>query len=155
MFQRFLDAAENWFGCSNDSSAGSYDLTRECFMVAIGDLADGTSVAGAGDGEAPQNPGTGVPRNPEPSAPPTSPARGTDINAQLAQARELEAKLAEEYCAVRLLRASIAGEASARGERVRELGKQVRKRINADFNIDDPNTPPRESQKLIATTTLL
>jgi hypothetical protein len=49
--------------------------------------------------------------------------RGIDINAQLAQARELEAKLAEEYHAVRLLRASIAGEASSRGKRVRELGK--------------------------------
>jgi hypothetical protein len=47
---------------------------------------------------------------------------GTNINAQLAQARELEAKLAEEYRAVRLLRATFAGEASARGERVRELG---------------------------------
>jgi hypothetical protein len=39
------------------------------------------------------------------------------INAQLAQARELEAKLAEEYRTVRLLRASIAGEASARRTR--------------------------------------
>jgi hypothetical protein len=74
---------------------------------------------------------------------------------QLAQARELEAKLAEEYRAVRLLHASIAGEASARGERVRELGKQACERINADFNVDDPNTPPRVSQKLIAAVTLL
>jgi hypothetical protein len=80
---------------------------------------------------------------------------GTDINAQLAQVRELEAKLAEEYRAVRLLRATIAGEASARGERVRELGKQARERINADFNVDDPNTPPRRSQKLITAATLL
>jgi hypothetical protein len=46
-----------------------------------------------------------------------------DINAQLAQARELEAKLVEEYSTVRLLRASIAGEASACGKRMRELGK--------------------------------
>jgi hypothetical protein len=62
---------------------------------------------------------------PEPGAKraPTSPAGGTDINAQLAQAHELEAKLAEEYRAVRLLCATIAGEASARGERMRELGK--------------------------------
>jgi hypothetical protein len=43
---------------------------------------------------------------------------------------------------VRLLRVPIAGEASARGER-----------INADFNVD--NTPPRASQKLVAATTLL
>jgi hypothetical protein len=73
----------------------------------------------------------------------------------LAQARELEAKIAEEYRAVRLLRASIAREASAHGERARELGRQARDRINADFNVDDPSTPPRASQKLIAAATLL
>jgi hypothetical protein len=56
---------------------------------------------------------------------------------------------------VRLLRASITGEAFARGERARELGKQARERINADFNVDDPNTPPRASQKLVAAATLL
>jgi hypothetical protein len=90
-----------------------------------------------------------------PSAPPLSPSRGADINAQLAQARELEAKLAEEYHTVRLLHASIAGEASVRGERARELGRQARDRINADFNVDDPDTPRRASQKLIAAATLL
>jgi hypothetical protein len=100
MFPRFLDAVDYWFGCSDDSSTGRYDPARECFMVAISDLADGTSVAGDGDEEAPHNPGTGIPQNTEPSAPPTSPARGADINAQLDQAREVEAKLAEEYHAV-------------------------------------------------------
>jgi hypothetical protein len=55
---------------------------------------------------------------------------------------ELKAKLAEEYRAVRLLRASIAGEASERGERAHELGKQARERINVDFDVDNPNTPP-------------
>jgi hypothetical protein len=54
-----------------------------------------------------------------------------------------------------LLRASIAGEVSARGERARELGRQDRDRINTDFNVDDPDTPPRASQKLIAAATLL
>jgi hypothetical protein len=88
-----------------------------------------------------------------PSAPPSSPPRGADVNAQLAQARELEDKLAEEYRAVRLLRASIAGEASARGERASELGRQARESINADFNVDD--TPPRASEKLVAIATLL
>jgi hypothetical protein len=81
--------------------------------------------------------------------------RGIDINMQLAQARELEAKLAEEYRAVRLLRASIAGEASARGERARELGRQARDRINTDFDVNNPNMPPRARQKLIAASTLL
>jgi hypothetical protein len=52
MFQRFLDATEYWFGYSDNSNAESYDPARECFMVAIGDPADGANVAGAGDGEA-------------------------------------------------------------------------------------------------------
>jgi hypothetical protein len=49
----------------------------------------------------------------------------------------------------------MAGEASARGERARELGIQARDRINADFNVDNTDTPPRASQKLIAAATLL
>jgi hypothetical protein len=32
---------------------------------------------------------------------------------------------------------------------------QARDRINADFNVDNPDTPPRASQKLIAAATLL
>jgi hypothetical protein len=47
------------------------------------------------------------------------------------------------------------GEASVRGERARELGKQARDRINTDFNVDNPDTPLRASQKLIAAATLL
>jgi hypothetical protein len=76
--------------------------------------------------------------------------RGVSINAQLAQARELEAKLVEEYRQVRLLHATIAGEASVRSEHVRELGKQPR-----ECNVDDPHTSPCASQKLIAAATLL
>jgi phosphatidate phosphatase APP1 len=56
---------------------------------------------------------------------------------------------------VRLLRASIAGEASARSERARELGKKARERINADVDVDNPSTPPQASQKLIAAASLL
>jgi hypothetical protein len=41
------------------------------------------------------------------------------------------------------------------GERARELGRQACERINADFDVNNPNTPPRASQKLIAATTLL
>jgi hypothetical protein len=36
----------------------------------------------------------------------------------------------------------MAGEASARSERARELGIQARDRINADFNNDNPDTAP-------------
>jgi hypothetical protein len=153
MFQRFLDAADYWFGYSDDSSVGSYDPARECFVVVVDDQADGA--AGAGNGEAPRNPKANVPQNPGASTPPTSPVQGADINAQLAQACELEAKLAEEYHAVRLLRATIAGEASARGECTRELGRQAGDRINTDFDVNNPNMPSRASQKLITAATLL
>jgi hypothetical protein len=155
MFRRFLDATDYWFGYSDDSSAGSYDPARECCVVITNDPANATGATGAGDGELPPALGTGSRLAAGPSAPPPSPSTGADINAQLAQARGLEAKLAEEYRTVRLLRASMAGEASARGERARELGRQARDRINADFNIDNPDTPPRASQKLIAAATLL
>jgi hypothetical protein len=155
MFRRFLDAADYWFGYSDDSSAGSYDPARECCVVIAIDPANAADAAGAGDGEVPPALGTGSRLAEGPSAPPPSPPKGAHINAQLAQACELEAKLAEEYRTVRLLHTSIAGEASARGERARELGRQARDRINADFNVDNPDTPPRASQKLIAAATLL
>jgi hypothetical protein len=155
VFRRFLDATDYWFGYSDDSSIGSYDPAWECCVVITNDQANVANATEAGDGEVPTGPGTGPRMDAGPSAPPPSPPRGADVNTQLAQARELEAKLAEEYRAVRLLRASIAGEASARGERARELGRQSRDRINADFNVDDPSTPPRPSQKLIVAATLL
>jgi hypothetical protein len=150
MFKRFLDATDYWFGCSDDSSTGSYDPARECCVVIANDPANATGTAGAGDGEVTPAPGNA----PRLAAGPSTLAEA-DIDAQLAQARELEVKLAEEYRTVRLLRASMAGEASARGERARELGIQARDRINADFNVDNPDTPPRASQKLISAATLL
>jgi hypothetical protein len=77
------------------------------------------------------------------------------LAAQLAQVRELEAKLAEDHQQVWLLRATIAGEASGRCERVRQTGRIARDRINTDDNVDNPHTLPKACQKLIATTTLL
>jgi hypothetical protein len=111
VFRWFLDATDYWFGYSDNSNAGSYDPAQECFVVLANDQANTANVAEACDGEVPPGPGTGPHQGAGPSAPPPSPSRGADINVQLAQARELEAKLAEEYCAVRLLRASIAGNA--------------------------------------------
>jgi hypothetical protein len=145
MFRRFLDTTDYWFGCSDDSSTGTYDPARECCVVIANDPANATGAAGAGDGEVMPTPGIA----PRLAAGPSTPT-GADTDAQLAQARELEAKLAEEYRTVRLLRASMAGEASTR-----ELGIQARDRINANFNVDNPDTPPRASQKLIAAATLL
>jgi hypothetical protein len=50
MFRRFLDAADYWLGYSDNSSAGSYDPMRECFVVLANDQAN---AAEASDGEVP------------------------------------------------------------------------------------------------------
>jgi hypothetical protein len=155
MFQRFLDAADYWFGYSNDSSVGSYDPTRECFVVVVDDQTDGTNAVGAGDREAPRNPGVSIPQNLGPSAPPTSPARGADINAQLSQARELEAKLAEEYHAVRLLHATIAKEAPRAANARASCAGTLATASTPTSMLTTRTHPPRASQKLIAAATLL
>jgi hypothetical protein len=109
MFRRFFDATDYWFGCSDDSSTRSYDPARECCVVITNDPANATGAAGAGDGEVTPTPGIA----PRLAAGPSTRV-GADVDAQLAQARELEAKLAEEYRTVWLLHTSMVGEASAR-----------------------------------------
>jgi hypothetical protein len=89
MFRRFLDATDYWFGCSDDSSTGSYDPARECYVVVANDQANAAGAAGAGDGETTPAQGMATRLAAGPSAP-----AGADVDAQLAQARELEAKLA-------------------------------------------------------------
>jgi hypothetical protein len=37
MLQQFLNTADYWFGYSDNSSAGSYDPARECFIVLTND----------------------------------------------------------------------------------------------------------------------
>jgi hypothetical protein len=59
MFRRFLNTADYWFGYSNNSSAGSYDPARECFVVLANDQANTANVEEAGDREVPPNPGPG------------------------------------------------------------------------------------------------
>jgi hypothetical protein len=70
MFQRFLDAADYWFGYFDGSGAGSYDPARECFVVVTNDQTNAANAAGAGDGEVPLNLGTGPLQGSRPSAPP-------------------------------------------------------------------------------------
>jgi hypothetical protein len=82
MFRRFLDATDYWLGYSDNSSAGSYDPARECFVVLANDQSNATNAAEAGNREVPTGPGTGPRQGAGPSAPP-SPPRRADINAQL------------------------------------------------------------------------
>jgi hypothetical protein len=83
MFRHFLDAADYWFGYSDDSSAGSYDPAQECCVVIANDPANAADVAVAGDREVPPALGTASRLAAGPSAPPSSPPRGADINARL------------------------------------------------------------------------
>jgi hypothetical protein len=57
MFRHFLDATDYWFGCSDDSSTGSYDPARECCVIVTNDPANATGAAGVGDGEITPAPG--------------------------------------------------------------------------------------------------
>jgi hypothetical protein len=59
MFRWFLDATNYWFGYSDNSSTGSYDPTRECFVVLANDQANAANSAEAGDGEVPPGSRTG------------------------------------------------------------------------------------------------
>jgi streptogramin lyase len=59
MFRRFVDAMDYWFGYSDNSSVGSYDPARECFVVLANDQANIANAAEAGDGEVPPSPRTG------------------------------------------------------------------------------------------------
>jgi hypothetical protein len=77
MFRRFLDAADYLFGYFDDSSAGSYDPDDHA----------NSANAGAGGGEAPRHPKTGLFQGAGPSAPPTSLARGRHQRAASPSAR--------------------------------------------------------------------
>jgi hypothetical protein len=81
MFWWFLDATDYWFGYSDNSSAWSYDPARECFVVLANDQANAANATEAGNREVPPSPGTGPHQGAGPSAPPSSPPRGADINA--------------------------------------------------------------------------
>jgi hypothetical protein len=76
MFLRFLDATDYWFGYSDNSSAGSYDPARECFVMLANDQANAANAAKAGDRGVLLGPGTRPHQVAGPSAPPPSPPRG-------------------------------------------------------------------------------
>jgi hypothetical protein len=143
MFQRFLDAADYWFGYSDNSSAGSYDPTREYFVVLANDQANAANAARAGDGEVPPRPenwtapGCGAKR--------TSPLTAEGGRHQCAAGSSARARSQTHGGVPRGAATSCLhrrGSLRARRARPRELGKQAREHINVDFNVDNPNTPP-------------
>jgi hypothetical protein len=61
MFQRFLDTADYWFDCSDDSIIESYDPARECFVVVVDDHADGVDGTGSATETHPKTQGQARP----------------------------------------------------------------------------------------------
>ena len=85
----FQLATANCLTCSEDSSEGDYDPARECFMVQLGDGQDDNAPGDDGNG------GADAQANPPvmPPAAPSSSSSSATRQAQLAQLKELQAKL--------------------------------------------------------------
>ena len=98
-FRLFQLAAAYCLTCSEDSSEGDYDPTRECFMV---ELVDGAvDEAPSDDGNIEEPPPANLVVAPPPN--PTASSSSTERRAQLAQLTELEKRLEEERQQTRLL----------------------------------------------------
>jgi hypothetical protein len=141
MFWRFLDATDYWFSYSDNSSAGSYDPARECFVVLANDQANAANVAEAGDGEVPPGSGTGPHHGAGPSAPPPRRQGGPTSTCNWLKRASSKPSLRRNTVRCGCF-APPSLEKPLRSERARELGKQAHERINVDFDVDNLNTPP-------------
>jgi len=104
-FLLFQAAADYCLTCSDDSSEGDYEHTRECFLVELEEHND----------DAPNATHAPVAVPVAPIAPrPATPVNSGLQQAQLAQLQELEAKLQEERQHTQQLRAALEQERSGR-----------------------------------------
>ena len=99
-FRSFQLAVDYCLTCSEDSSEGDYDPSRECFMVELADGVVYEAPSDDGNNEEPPPANQVVPPPPNPAASSSSTAQ----QAQLAQIAELKKRLEEEHRQTRLLR---------------------------------------------------
>jgi hypothetical protein len=126
-FLSFQATTDYCLVCSDDSSEGDYDPTRECFVALIGELGDDdddiaayatrAAMAAAGPAAAPG---------------PSTPANVAEQQAQLTQLRELEAKLDMERQQTQKLRHALEQGRTDHGTGARESGRGARERILAE-----------------------
>ena len=90
-FRSFQLAAAYCLTCSEDSSEGDYDPTRECFMVQLADGQEDNAPGDDGNGGADAQANQPV----VPATAPSSLSSSAARQAQLAQLKELQAKLDE------------------------------------------------------------
>jgi hypothetical protein len=99
-FLSFQAAADYCLTCSDDSSEGDYDLTRECFIAEIGHPDDDDDTADAAHAATAVVGATAVPG-------PSTSANTALQQAQVAQLQVLEAKLEEERRQTQKLRTTL------------------------------------------------
>ena len=102
-FLSFQAAADYCLTCSDDSSEGNYDPTRECFVDVLGEHNSDIDDDDAADAAQSAIAAVGATA----AAGPSAPANAAEQQAQLAQLRELEAKLDEEHRQMQKLRLAL------------------------------------------------
>jgi len=118
------------------------------------ELADGQNDNAPGNDE---NGGVDVLANQEvvPVATPSSSSSSAARQAQLAQLKELQAKLDEQRRQTQELRTALEQQRTARGARAQVAGRAARKRILANDNVDKPPELKTAGEKLVAAAYLL
>ena len=146
-FLSFQAAADYCLACSDDSSEGDYDPTRECFIAVLGghnsDTDDNIVVADAAHATTAAAGATAAPK-------PPTPASAAEQQAQLTQLQELEAKLKEERRHSQKLRHTLEQERAGRGTKAREAGRDAQQQILAYDREGSPLILPEASQKITA-----
>src|SRR6185503_7763329 len=136
--------------CSEDSSEGDFDPSRECFMVDLADKQNDNAPSNDGDAGADA-------RAKQPANPPAAPSSSNSAarQAQLAQLKELQAKLDEQRQQTQELRTALDQQRTARGTHAQAAGRVARERIQADDNVDKSPELKMAGEKLLAAAYLL
>ena len=132
-FRSFQLAAAYCLTCSEDSSEGDYDPTRECFMVQLADGQEDNAPGDDGNGGADAQANQPV----VPAAAPSSSSSSAARQAQLAQLKELQAKLNEQRRQIQELRTALEQRCIAHGAHAQAAACVARERILADDNVDN------------------
>jgi len=145
----FQAAADYCLACSDESSEGDYDPTRECFVAVIGEPGDDDDVAA--DAARAAMAAAGPAAVPGPS----TPANVAEQQAQLVQLRELEAKVDEDHQQTQKLRHTLEQGHTGHGTGARESGRVAREWILAEDGEGSPLALPKASQKITAAALLI
>jgi hypothetical protein len=133
-FRSFQLAAAYCLTCSEDSSKGDYDPTREFFMVQLADGQNDGALGDDGNGGADAQANQAV----VPVATPSSSSSSAARQAQLAQLKELQARLDEQRRQTQELHTALEQQRTTCGAHAQAVTRVARERILADDNVDKP-----------------